>query len=205
VQSALLEAMAEHQVSVGRQTFPLPDLFLVMATQNPIEQEGTYPLPEAQLDRFLLHARVDYPSAQAETEILHLVRAEAGAPMATPAAPHRLTQEDVFAARREILNIYMAESVERYMVALVMATREARGELGNLLEFGASPRGTIALDQCSRALAWLEGRDFVSPDDVQAVAHDVLRHRLILTFDAEAQGISTDRVVELLLDQVPVP
>ena len=205
VQSALLEAMAEHQVSVGRQTFPLPDLFLVMATQNPIEQEGTYPLPEAQLDRFLMHARVDYPSAQAEAEILHLVREESGTRLGIPAPPHRLTQEDVFSARREILNIYMAEPVERYMVALVVATREARGELQSLLEFGASPRGTIALDQCSRALAWLEGRDFVSPDDVQAVAHDVLRHRLILTFDAEAQGISSDRVVDLLLDQVPVP
>ncbi|MEQ8861071.1 MAG: MoxR family ATPase [Pseudomonadales bacterium] len=205
VQSALLEAMAEHQVSVGRETFALPDLFLVMATQNPIEQEGTYPLPEAQLDRFLMHVRVGYPSESAETQILHLVRQESGARARAPVAPQRLTQDDVFAARREILGIYMAEPVERYIVALVMATREARGELSNLLEFGASPRGTIALDQCARALAWLEGRDFVSPDDVQAVAHDVLRHRLILTFDAEAQGISSDRVVELLLDQVPVP
>jgi MoxR-like ATPase len=205
VQSALLEAMAEHQVSVGRRTFPLPDLFLVMATQNPIEQEGTYPLPEAQLDRFLLHARVGYPSAEAETEILHLVRAEAGVRQRAVPAPDRLSQEDVFAARREILGIYMADTVERYIVALVMATRQARGELSGLLEFGASPRGTIALDQCSRALAWLEGRDFVSPEDVQAVAHDVLRHRLILTFDAEAQGVSSDRAVDLLLDQVPVP
>jgi MoxR-like ATPase len=205
VQSALLEAMAEHQVSVGRQTFPLPELFLVMATQNPIEQEGTYPLPEAQLDRFLLHVRVGYPDEQAETEILHLVRAEAGARTPPPAAPYRLTQDDVFGARREILQIHMAGPVERYIVALVMATREARGELTNLVEFGASPRGTIALDQCARALAWLDGRDYVSPDDVQAVAHDVLRHRLILTFDAEAQGISADRVVDMLLDQVPVP
>ena len=205
VQSALLEAMAEHQVSVGRQTFPLPELFLVMATQNPIEQEGTYPLPEAQLDRFLMHVRVDYPSEQAETDILHLVRQETGGAAPMPAAPCRLTQQDVFAARREILGIYMTETVERYMVALVMATREALGELEGLLEFGASPRGTIALDQCARALAWLCGRDYVSPDDVQAVAHDVLRHRLILTFDAEAQGITSDRLVDLLLDQVPVP
>jgi MoxR-like ATPase len=205
VQSALLEAMGEHQVSVGRQTFPLPELFLVMATQNPIEQEGTYPLPEAQLDRFLMHVRVDYPSEQAERDILHLVRQEAGSRGATPPAPNRLTQQDVFEARQEILGIYMAEPVERYLVALVMATREARGELAGLLEFGASPRGTIALDQCSRALAWLEGRDFVSPDDIQAIAHDVLRHRLILTFDAEAQGITSDRVIELLLNQVPVP
>ncbi|MEQ8485228.1 MAG: MoxR family ATPase [Pseudomonadales bacterium] len=205
VQSALLEAMAEHQVSVGRQTFPLPELFLVMATQNPIEQEGTYPLPEAQLDRFLMHVRVGYPDEQSETDILHLVRREAGTRTPPPAAPYRLTQDDVFAARREILNIFMAEPVERYIVALIMATREARGALSGLVEFGASPRGTIAIDQCARALAWLEGRDFVSPDDVQAVAHDVLRHRLILTFDAEAQGVSADRVVDMLLDQVPVP
>jgi MoxR-like ATPase len=205
VQSALLEAMAEHQVSVGRQTLPLPDLFLVMATQNPIEQEGTYPLPEAQLDRFLMHVNVGYPDAQAETSILHLVRQESATRRTPPSVPCRLSQDDVFAARQEILGIYMGEPVERYLVALVMATREARGELASLLEFGASPRGTIALDQCSRALAWLEGRDYVSPEDVQAVAHDVLRHRLILTFDAEAQGISSDRVVDLLLDQVPVP
>jgi MoxR-like ATPase len=205
VQSALLEAMAEHQVSVGRETFPLPELFLVMATQNPIEQEGTYPLPEAQLDRFLLHARVEYPDESAEAEILHLVRLEAGSRGAVPAPPYRLTQDDVFTARREILDIHMAEPVERYIVALIMATRAARGDLERLLEYGASPRGTIALDQCARALAWLEGRDFVSPEDVQAVAHDVLRHRLIRTFDAEAQGISSDRVIELLLDQVPVP
>jgi MoxR-like ATPase len=205
VQSALLEAMAEHQVSIGRETFPLPELFLVMATQNPIEQEGTYPLPEAQLDRFLMHVQVDYPSEEAETEILHLVRQETGGRVEPPQAPDRLTQDDVFTARREILGIHMAQPVERYIVALIMATREARGELAELLEFGASPRGTIALDQCARALAWLGGRDFVSPDDVQAVAHDVLRHRLILTFDAEAQGITSDRVVDLLLDQVPVP
>jgi MoxR-like ATPase len=197
--------MQERQVTLGESTFELPRPFLVMATQNPIEQEGTYPLPEAQLDRFLLHVRVGYPDEQAETEILHLVRAEAGARTPPPAAPYRLTQDDVFGARREILQIHMAGPVERYIVALVMATREARGELTNLVEFGASPRGTIALDQCARALAWLDGRDYVSPDDVQAVAHDVLRHRLILTFDAEAQGISADRVVDMLLDQVPVP
>jgi MoxR-like ATPase len=205
VQSALLEAMAEHQVSVGRQTFPLPPLFLVMATQNPIEQEGTYPLPEAQLDRFLLHVRVDYPSEAAETEILHLVRREAEQLGPAQAPPLRLTEADIFAARREILRIFMSEPVERYLVGLVMATREARGELGTWLEYGASPRGTIALDQCARALAWLGGRDYVTPDDVQAVAHDVLRHRLILTFDAEAQGVTSDLVIDRLLDQVPVP
>jgi len=205
VQSALLEAMAEHQVSVGRQTFPLPPLFLVMATQNPIEQEGTYPLPEAQLDRFLLHVRVDYPDEAAETAILHLVRSEANLTAPPTPPPLRLTPDQIFAARREILRIHMADPVERYLVGLVMATREARGELGTWLEFGASPRGTIALDQCARALAWLAGRDYVTPDDVQAVAHDALRHRLILTFDAEAQGISSDQVIDRLLDQVPVP
>jgi len=204
VQSALLEAMAEHQVSVGRETFPLPELFLVMATQNPIEQEGTYPLPEAQLDRFLLHITVDYPDAQSETAILHLVRNESASDP-TPEPPVRLTQADIFEARREVLGLHMAEPVERYAVALVMASRAAEGEVGRWLEFGASPRGTIALDQCSRARAWLEGRDYVSPEDVQAVAFDVLRHRLILTFEADAQGVTADQVIEALLATVPVP
>ncbi len=205
VQSALLEAMAEHQVSVGRQTFPLPELFLVMATQNPIEQEGTYPLPEAQLDRFLMHVKVDYPDEQSETDILHLVRHEATQRRQDTTPPYRLTEKDIFAARQSILGLYMAEPVERYIVALTMASREARGELGQWLEFGASPRGTIAMDQCSRALAWLDGRDFVTPEDVQTIAHDVLRHRLILSFDAEARGVTTDDVVDLLIEQVPVP
>lgn len=204
VQSALLEAMAEHQVSVGRETFPLPKLFLVMATQNPIEQEGTYPLPEAQLDRFLLHITVDYPDAQSETAILHLVRNESASDP-TPEPPVRLTQADIFEARREVLGLHMAEPVERYAVALVMASRAAEGEVGRWLEFGASPRGTIALDQCSRARAWLEGRDYVTPEDVQAVAFDVLRHRLILTFEADAQGVTADQVIEALLATVPVP
>jgi MoxR-like ATPase len=205
VQSALLEAMAEHQVSVGRQTFPLPELFLVMATQNPIEQEGTYPLPEAQLDRFLMHVTVGYPDEAAETEILHLVRAEAAQAAVPATPPFKLSQNDIFAARRALLGLHMATPVERYIVALIMGSREARGELGQWLEFGASPRGTIALDQCARALAWLDGRDYVTPDDVQSIAHDVLRHRLILTFDAEAQGVTADDVVDLLIAQVPVP
>ncbi len=205
VQSALLEAMAEHQVSVGRQTFPLPELFLVMATQNPIEQEGTYPLPEAQLDRFLMHVKVDYPDEQSETDILHLVRAESSLSAVDATPPYRLTESDIFAARQAILGLYMAEPVERYIVALTMASREARGDLSMWLDFGASPRGTIAMDQCARTLAWLDGRDFVTPDDVQSIAHDVLRHRLILSFDAEAQGVSADDVVDLLIEQVPVP
>ena len=205
VQSALLEAMAEHQVSVGRETFPLPDLFLVMATQNPIEQEGTYPLPEAQLDRFLMHVNVGYPDEKSETEILHLVRTETKQRQVEETPPYRLTENDIFAARRSILELFMAEPIERYIVALTMASREARGELGRWLEYGASPRGTIAMDQCARALAWLERRDFVTPEDVQGIIHDVLRHRLILSFDAEAQGVSTDDVIDILIEQVPVP
>ena len=204
VQSALLEAMAERQVSVGSETWPLPALFLVMATQNPIEQEGTYPLPEAQLDRFLMHVRVDYPDAAAETEILRLTREEAGGDSARP--PALLSQEQVLAARREVLGLHMADAVEQYLVQLVVATRrpgDYAAELAEWIEFGASPRASIALDRCSRALAWLRGRDFVTPDDVQAVAPDVLRHRLILGFEAEANGISPDRVIRELLARVP--
>ena len=205
VQSALLEAMAEHQVSFGRETFPLPDLFLVMATQNPIEQEGTYPLPEAQLDRFLMHVKVGYPDRDAETKILHLVREESATRNTSATPPTRLDEAEIFASRRAILALHMAEPVERYIVELVMASREPQGRLQGWLEYGASPRGTIALDQCSRALAWLDGRDFVTPDDVQEIAHDVLRHRLILSFEAEAQGITTDDAVDELIQQVAVP
>jgi MoxR-like ATPase len=207
VQSALLEGMAELQVSVGRQTFPLPDLFLVMATQNPIEQEGTYPLPEAQLDRFLLHVIVDYPAPEAERRILELVRTERaeGAP---PIPDVVLSENDIFAARREILDLYMAPSVEEYLIQLVMATRNPvayHGELAKWLEYGASPRGSIALDVCSRAAAWLDGREFVTPGDVQNVAHDVLRHRIITTFEAEAQGITANDLIDRIIDLVPVP
>ncbi|MDP4789305.1 MAG: MoxR family ATPase [Haliea sp.] len=204
VQSALLEAMAERQVSVGAETWPLPDLFLVMATQNPIEQEGTYPLPEAQLDRFLMHVTVGYPNAAAEAEILRLTRAEArsgNAPLPTP-----LRQETVFEARSEALGLHMADVVENYIVQLVIATRQPGAynkELEKWIEYGASPRATIALDRCARAHAWLRGRDFVSPDDVQAIAADVLRHRLILSFEAEANGITPDHVINELLTLVP--
>ncbi len=207
VQSALLEAMGEHQVSVGRRTFALPDLFLVMATQNPIEQEGTYPLPEAQLDRFLMHVEVKYPNAAAEREILGLVRRESLA-SAPARPPQRLSAADVFSARREILGLHMANSVGEYLVQLILATRapaQYDKELIPWLEYGASPRGTIALDQCSRALAWMHGRDFVTPDDVRAVAHDALRHRIILSFEAEADGISADAVIDRLLARVPAP
>ena len=206
VQSALLEAMAEHQVSVGRHTFQLPDLFLVMATQNPIEQEGTYPLPEAQLDRFLLHVRVDYPDAEAERRILRLVRGENRGDAST-APPLELSQADLFAARREVLDLHMAEAVETYAVQLVMATRrpELWGEdLARWIEFGASPRATLALDRCARAHAWLQGREFVTPDDVQAIFHDALRHRVLVTFEAEAAGVDADRILDEILDRVPV-
>ncbi|MRI35255.1 AAA family ATPase [Endozoicomonas sp. OPT23] len=206
VQAALLEAMAERQVSIGRKTYPLPRVFMVMATQNPIEQEGTYPLPEAQLDRFLMHVRVSYPDIEAERAILRLARGEAmkSAPV-KPAQP--LTQANVLQARQEVLAIHMEPVVEEYIVQLVHATRNPglyNDRLASWLDFGASPRGTIALDRCARAHAWLNGRDFVSPDDVQAIAHDVLRHRLLLTFEAEAEGKDADQIIDQLLNLVPV-
>src|SRR5450830_753463 len=186
VQSALLEAMAERQVSVGRSTYELSPLFLVMATQNPIEQEGTYPLPEAQLDRFLMHVKIGFPDAAVE---------------------RRVRQQAIFAARKEILGLYMADAVEEYLVQLVMATRTPAKfdpEMAEWIAYGASPRGSIALDRCARAHAWLAGRDFVSPEDIQAVLFDVLRHRIILSFEAEAAGIDQDRVVQRILDVVAV-
>lgn len=205
VQSALLEAMAEKQITVGRKTYALPELFLVMATQNPLEQEGTYPLPEAQLDRFLLHLKVDYPDATTELAILRLTRGEALAHEKAKLSP--ISQADIFAARQDILKLHMAESLENYIVQLVMATRNAKAyseQLAKWIAYGASPRASIALERCARAKAWLEGRDFVTPDDIQAVFFNVLRHRLILTYDAEAQGLSTDDVLREILKLVPV-
>jgi len=206
VQSALLEAMAEHQVTIGRTSYPLPPLFLVMATQNPIEQEGTYPLPEAQLDRFLMHVNVGYPDAKVEAEILELVRSE-GAEDSEPLPPFRLTPDEILAARREISQVHMAPSVRDYIVALVTASRDLSDydeSLGGMIEYGASPRGSIALDQCSRALAWLGGADFVTPSDVRQVAPDVLRHRIVLSYEAEAIGMQADTIVARLLELVPV-
>jgi MoxR-like ATPase len=205
VQSALLEAMAERQVSIGTRTYPLPSLFLVMATQNPIEQEGTYPLPEAQLDRFLMQVNVTYPDANAETQILRLARNEATG--TAPPAPAQISESDIVAARAEVLALHMAPAVEEYIVQLIMATRSPDSydaELAQWLEFGASPRATIALDRCARANAFLQGRDYVSPDDVQAVATDCLKHRLIISFEAEAAGVTSEQVIERLLSIVPV-
>ena len=205
VQSALLEAMAERQVSVGGTTYPLPDLFLVMATQNPIEQEGTYPLPEAQLDRFLMHVKVDYPNVEAERDILKLARREADG-NDEPTRPS-VSADTIFQARQAVLDIHMAESVEEYIVQLIIASRQPETyneELATWIEYGASPRATIGLDRCARAHAWLAGRDFVSPDDVAAMAHDVLRHRLVVSYEGEIAGITSDGVIDRLLELVPI-
>ncbi|MGE4372231.1 MAG: AAA family ATPase [Xanthobacter sp.] len=205
VQAALLEAMAERQVTVGGVTYPLPQLFLVMATQNPIEQEGTYPLPEAQLDRFLLHVKIGYPDLSAERQILRLVRGEAHGETVEFGTP--LPQHVIFAARQAALATYMSEAVEEYLLQFVHATRNPTlygTDLEGLVSFGASPRGTIALDRCARAQAWLSGRDYVVPEDVQAVLLPVLRHRVLLSFEAQADGMSSDTFLEALLARVPV-
>ncbi|KAF7786503.1 MULTISPECIES: MoxR family ATPase [Pseudoalteromonas] len=206
VQSALLEAMAERQITVGKTTYPLPELFMVMATQNPLEQEGTYPLPEAQLDRFLLHLNIDYPQASTELEILRLTRGEALSEQSVQFTP--ISQQTLFEARKKVLSLHLAEPLEQYLVQLIIATREAAKldpQLGAWIEYGASPRATIALDKCARAHAWLQGQDFVTPDDIQAVLHNVLRHRIILSYEAQADGISKDQVISRILELVPVP
>lgn len=209
VQAALLEAMGERQITVGLASYPLPSLFLVMATQNPIEQEGTYPLPEAQLDRFLLHVKVDYPPAEHEKSILHLARAEARNEIINDQqAFEPLSQYTLFEARNEVLDLHIAGSLEDYLLQIVLATRnpEAYGkELAAWLRYGASPRASIALDRCSRAKAWLAGRDFVAPEDIQDIAFDVLRHRLILSYEAEAEGITPDHVIKELIARIAVP
>lgn len=208
VQSALLEAMGERQVSVGKETFKLDDLFLVMATQNPIEQEGTYPLPEAQLDRFLMHVKIDYPNTESEQAILKLARREqqAQADHQNPKLA-KISQAEIFNARKEVTNIHMSEAVEEYIVQLTIATRQPKqygDDLARWIDYGASPRATIALDRCSRAHAWLNGKDYVSPDDVRAVLHDVYRHRVLISFEAEAEGITSDQVINELIHRVPV-
>lgn len=206
VQSALLEAMGERQVTVGQSTHALPELFLVMATQNPIEHEGTYQLPEAQLDRFLMYVKIGYPDVEAERRILRLVRDRARGED-RDVNPSTLSQENVFAARRSVIGLHMDESLETYIVQLVHASREPGSygdDLTRWIEYGASPRGSIALERCGRAHAWLNGRDYVSPDDIQAVAPDVLRHRILLSVEAEADGVDSDHVVAELLARVPV-
>ncbi|WP_127471712.1 AAA family ATPase [Thiomicrorhabdus aquaedulcis] len=205
VQSALLEAMAEGQISVGKRTLSLDPLFMVMATQNPLEQEGTYALPEAQLDRFMLHVNIGYPNAQAEHQILELVENEARA--LSPDEFEPIAQESLFDARRAILNLHMAQAIKTYIVELVMATRQPQqynDTLAKHIAYGVSPRATIALSRGARAHAWLNGRTYVNPDDVTAVIHDVFRHRLLLNFEAQSQGLSVDDVVNQILELVPV-
>ncbi|MBF0470941.1 MAG: MoxR family ATPase [Gammaproteobacteria bacterium] len=209
VQSALLEAMAERQITVASVTYPLSKLFLVMATQNPLEQEGTYPLPEAQLDRFLLHVNIDYPDLEAERKIMTLARNEARSiPPEMPVESPKVSQQLIFEARDEVLNTFMAPNLEEYLLQIVVATRNPSAygrEIAQWVQYGGSPRATIALDRCSRAHAWLSGRDFVTPEDIQTVAYDVLRHRLLLTYEAEAEGVTPDYFVNELLTRVAVP
>ena len=211
VQSALLEAMGERQITVGSVTYELPPFFMVMATQNPIEQEGTYPLPEAQLDRFLLQALVDYPDLEGERSILELNREEekqATSDEELFRPKQVLAQHEVMGARMEVLDMHLAEPLQEYIVQVVLATRSAQrygDDLKDFIQYGASPRATLALDRCARAHAWLAGRDYVTPEDIQSMAHDVLRHRILLSFEAEAAGRTSDEVVDILLDRIGVP
>ena len=215
VQSALLEAMAERQISVGGQVYKLPDLFMVMATQNPIEHEGTYNLPEAQLDRFLMHIKIYQPNATVERKILELVRREDLAlslPEKTADTASnsykKMTIDEILSAGQEAIRVHTSEAVVNYMIELIMATRNPAKydkSLENMVRFGASPRATIALDKCSKIHAWLEGRDFVTPEDINAVVYDVLRHRIILSFEALAEGLTADDVIKSLIKAVSLP
>jgi MoxR-like ATPase len=206
VQSALLEAMGECQVTVGLKTYAMPKLFMVLATQNPIEQEGTYNLPEAQLDRFLMHVRVDYPNREEELAILEL---DSNLQLAAPAPPAEvLSQEQLFKVREDAAQLYLDEKLKNYIVDLVQASRnpEAYEEgLKRWCRFGASPRATIALARCARARAWLDGEEFVAPHHIQAVAPDVMRHRILLTFEGEAEGVTSDEYIRRLLEVVAIP
>lgn len=205
VQAALLEAMEERQVTVAGKTYRLPEPFMVLATQNPVEQEGTYPLPEAQMDRFIMKINLDYPSFMAEEQIIKMVRNEE-----TPQLNdiQRIDPQCIFEAREQIREVHCSDAVLKYIVAIIVATREpenyGESELANWIAVGSSPRATIALDKCARAMAWLKGKDFVDPDDVRSVAHSVLRHRLILSYEALAEGINSDRVVDEILTYVAV-
>ncbi|MNM97498.1 ATPase RavA [compost metagenome] len=209
VQAALLEAMEERQITVAGKTHPMPGLFMVLATQNPIEQEGTYPLPEAQMDRFLMKLQIDYPKVEDETQVLRLVRSEEKKAQGGAAQEQMcLAQDEIFAARQEVSGVYVSEAVDRYLIDLINATRRPAdydADLARWINVGASPRGGISLDRVSRAHAWMAGNDFVSPDDVRAVLHPVLRHRLLLSYDAVADGVSADQVIDRLLDKVAIP
>lgn len=210
VQSALLEAMAENQVTVGGKEYKLPAVFMVMATQNPIEHEGTYNLPEAQLDRFLLYIKIDQPDALSEKKILSLVRQEdiSALHKGDSVSYQKMSIEEILGAREEVLHIHTSEAVENYLVELIVATRHPEKyseELKGAVRYGASPRATIALDKCAKINAWLEGREFVTPEDIHAVVYDILRHRIILSFEAIAEGLTTDDVIAKLLKVVPLP
>jgi MoxR-like ATPase len=209
VQAALLEAMAERQVSVGGKKYELPELFMVMATQNPIEHEGTYNLPEAQLDRFLMYIRIDQPTASDEHKILELVRKE-GTFVNPSEDTHfdKLEIKDIEAATKEALGTYLSKEMEEYLVQLIVATRHPEKydeALSGLVMYGASPRATIALDRCAKINAWISGRDFVTPEDIHAVIYDILRHRIILSFEAQAEGYTSDDIITKLLNVVPLP
>ena len=208
VQAALLEAMEERQVTVAGKTYPLPDLFMVMATQNPIEQEGTYPLPEAQMDRFLMHVYINYPDHESEQKILRLVRGEEDKEKGKKKEGVKIAQDSIFVAREEIHEVHVSESIERYIVDLINGTRQSEKyseELKKWLEVGASPRGSLALDKCARVRAWFNGKDHVTPDDIRAIVHDALRHRIILSYEANAEGISANHVISELVKLVAVP
>lgn len=207
VQSALLEAMAERQVSIGKQSYNLPELFLVMATQNPIEQEGTFNLPEAQLDRFMLYVKIDYPDATTEKQILNLNLKEELNKVDSENFS-KLTQQDIFSIRKEILGIHMDESLQDYLIQLVIATRTPKkysDSLAELIDYGASPRATIYLDRCAKALAWMNNKDYVGLSDIHDVVYEILRHRIGLTFKAEAEGLRSDQVIDELLKVVQTP
>ena len=207
VQSALLEAMQERQVTVSGKTHKLPLLFLVMATQNPIEQEGTYPLPEAQMDRFLMHVMMDYPDPESEIKVIRLVRGEESNSGKEKTKEDLISQDIIFKAREEIYRIKVSENIEKYIVDLINATRSPQKyseELDSWIDYGASPRGSLALDKCGRVNAWLNERDFVNADDIRAVAHDVLRHRIVPSYEANAEGIGKDQIIDEILKLVAV-
>tara|TARA_B100000614_G_scaffold105978_1_gene95452 strand:- start:411 stop:1379 length:969 start_codon:yes stop_codon:yes gene_type:complete len=209
VQSALLEAMEERQISVGDKSYKLSKLFLVMATQNPIEQEGTYPLPEAQLDRFLLHVEIGYPTVEDERKILSLNRDEARDSKNESFVPESLLSEiAILEAREAILNLHLSGDLEQYIVDIVTSTRDpgkVDSQLDGQVLYGASPRACMGIDRAARAYAWLKGKDYVGPEDIQEVTYDVLRHRLVLSFEAEAEGVTPNKIIEGILNGVGVP